>query len=215
MAATQTSTTRDGEETVNTGNRQLAEVYAKALLGAGEKQGQAEALLAELDSLVVDVLDVYPKFEAMLGTAFISPVHKSELLARVFGSSASPLMMNFLRVLTEHDRLEILRDIRRVAVRLLDGMRGRVRVEVVTATPLDPDLTQRIAQQLQAALGREPRLVSNVDPSLLGGLLLRIGDTIFDGSVATRLARVREQMIERSVHEIQRGRDRFSYPAGN
>ena len=54
-----------------------------------------------------------------------------------------------------------------------------------------------------------------VDEALIGGLVLRVGDTIFDGSVATRLARVREQMITRSVHEIQSRRDRFSSPEGN
>jgi F-type H+-transporting ATPase subunit delta len=80
---------------------------------------------------------------------------------------------------------------------------------------LGEDLAARIKQQLRDMLGGEPTLVRVVDPDLIGGVVLRVGDTVFDGSVAMRLARVRGQMINRSVHEIQRRRDRFSHPAGN
>ncbi|HEV3344867.1 MAG TPA: F0F1 ATP synthase subunit delta, partial [Pirellulales bacterium] len=64
-------------------------------------------------------------------------------------------------------------------------------------------------------LGGEPVLAAKVNPDLIGGLVFRVGDTVYDGSVATRLARVRSQMIDRSIHEIQRRRDRISPAAGN
>jgi F-type H+-transporting ATPase subunit delta len=64
-------------------------------------------------------------------------------------------------------------------------------------------------------LGGEPEIVRMTDPNLIGGIVLRVGDTVYDGSVATRLSKVRGQMINRSIHEIQRRRDRFSHTAGN
>jgi F-type H+-transporting ATPase subunit delta len=137
------------------------------------------------------------------------------MIEKTFGGRASPLFLNFLKVVAEHGRLDVLRDIRRMTHLLFDEMRHRVRIKVTTAAPLDEDLAARISETLRGILGQQPRLEQAVDPSLIGGLVLRVGDKIFDGSVATRLARVREQMITRSVHEIQRRRDRFSNSAGN
>ena len=63
--------------------------------------------------------------------------------------------------------------------------------------------------------GGEPVLVPKIKPELIGGIVLRMGDAVYDGSVAARLADIRGRIINRSVHEIQSRRDRFSNPAGN
>lgn len=194
---------------------QVGGVYARALLGATEQQKQTEAVLSELDSFVSDVLGAFPRLDLILGSALISPEEKGRTLDRILSGRASPLFLNFMKVLAEHGRLNALRAIRRVAHVLYDELRRRVKVEVITAAPLDPELSGRIVERMRQMLGEEPRLEQVVDPAVIGGLVLRVGDTIYDGSVATRLARMREHMIERSVHEIQRGRDRFSHSAGN
>ncbi len=69
--------------------------------------------------------------------------------------------------------------------------------------------------QRRHALGAEPLLTRVVDPELIGGAVLRVGDTVHDGSIANQLEKLRQQMIDRSVHEIQSRRDRFRDPAGN
>ena len=94
-------------------------------------------------------------------------------------------------------------------------MQGNVRVRVTTATAVDPRQIEQIAAALGAALGQRPILETVVDPALIGGAVLRIGDTVYDGSVANQLQSIRQQMIDRSVHEIQSRRDRFRYPAGS
>jgi F-type H+-transporting ATPase subunit delta len=76
-------------------------------------------------------------------------------------------------------------------------------------------LQQQLSETLRGMLGGQPVLVVNTRPELIGGIVLRVGDTVYDGSVATRLARIRDQMIDRSVHEIQSGRDRFGSAEGN
>jgi F-type H+-transporting ATPase subunit delta len=98
---------------------------------------------------------------------------------------------------------------------LYDVLRGRVRVRVTTPTPLDPAQVAQIEGSLRAMLGGEPVLESSVDPQLIGGAVLRVGDTVYDGSIARQLQSVRQQMIDRSIHEIQSRRDRFRHPAGN
>ena len=94
-------------------------------------------------------------------------------------------------------------------------MQGSVRVRLTTASPVSAAQVEQIAAALAAALGRRPILEAVVDPALIGGAVLRVGDTVYDGSVANQLQSIRQQMIERSVHEIQSRRDRFRNPAGS
>ena len=203
------------EMDADTGLEHVAGVYAEAFLGATRGADKTDELLAELDSLVTDVLDGYPKLEEILGSALISHDERIGIIERVFGTQASPLVLNFLRVLSSHGRLDCLRAVQRRAHQLLDEFQGRVRVRVSTAAPVDPELAGRIAQGLRGLLDGEPVLDQVVDPELIGGVVVQVGDTVYDGSIAWQLEKVRQQMIDRSAHEIQSRRDRFSYPAGN
>ena len=96
-----------------------------------------------------------------------------------------------------------------------DQQRGRIAVEVTSAIALNEQMTTRIREQLHQALSKEPVLVARVDPKLIGGLIVRVGDTVYDGSVATRLGQLQEQIRKRSIHEIQSRRDHLGDPAGN
>ncbi len=199
---------------LDVGAQQIAKVYAKAFMGAVEASGKTDEAIAELDSLISDVLDGFPGL-AQLFSSDLSAEEKSAMIDRVLGSQASPLMLNFLKVLSNHGRLDVLKPIQRAVHQLYDQMRNRFRVRVTTALPLDDAHRAQIAEQLRVMLGGEPMLDVNTDADLLGGLVLRVGDTVYDGSVATRLQQVRQQMINRSVHEIQSRRDRFGYSEGN
>ena len=200
---------------IDVGTQQVAAVYAKALLGASEKAGQTATVLAELDALVDDVLDPQPRLEALFASQLVGAHDKEGLIDRVFAPRLSQLTADFLKVLARHGRLGLVRAIRREAQAQYDVLRGRVRIAVQTATPLPDAQSQRLAAQLQKMLSAEPLLEASVEPSLIGGLVLRMGDTVYDGSVARQLAQLREQMIHRSVHEIQSRRDRFRLASGN
>jgi F-type H+-transporting ATPase subunit delta len=140
---------------------------------------------------------------------------KAELIGRALGGRVSPIFLNFLKVVAGHGRGRYLKAMHAAARDSFDQMRGRVRVQVTTAAPLEAHQVERIAGHLRSALSAEPALDRKVDPELLAGIVFRIGDTVYDGSVSTQLERIRSQMIHRSVHEIQRRRDRFGTPAGN
>lgn len=194
---------------------QVAGVYAEAFLGAAEEAGRAESLVEELDSLITDVLAAFPAFADVLASAQVSHEEKLGILDRVLGGRASPLVLNFLKVLSRHGRLDCLQAVGRQVHQQLERMRGRVRVRLATAQPIPDDLAQRIAERLKGVIHGEPVLERLVDESLIGGAVMRVGDTIYDGSIATQLENVRQQMMDRSVHEIQSRRDRFRNPAGN
>ena len=85
-----------------------------------------------------------------------------------------------------------------------------MRVFVSTAEPIDAAAEQAIVQEIKNRLNLQPVLEKQIQPDLIGGMVLRIGDRVYDGSIATQLKRLREQMVTRSINEIQSRRDRFS-----
>jgi F-type H+-transporting ATPase subunit delta len=86
---------------------------------------------------------------------------------------------------------------------------------LTTAAPLSTELASRIRIALRGKLEGEPVLELQSDPKLIGGAVLRLGDTVYDGSIANQLQILRQQMMDRSAHEIQSRRNRFRNPAGN
>ncbi len=193
----------------------IADVYAEALLGAADAAGRTESLLQEFDSLVADVLDRFRPFEQVLNSGLISHEEKIAVLDRTLASRASSLLLDFLKVLSRHGRLDCLRAVHRRFHAAYDRARGRVPVRVTTAAAISDQLVAQIAQRLGTAVAGQPVLEHRVDPQLIGGAVVRVGDTVYDGSIATQLENVRQQMIDRSAHEIQSRRDRFRNSAGN
>src|SRR5262245_21151158 len=95
-------------EPINVGAQQVATIYAKALLGASERAGETDSLLAEFDAVVGDVLKKFPALATVLGSALIKHKEKLGILDRVFGSRLSPMLLNFFKVLSNHGRLDLL-----------------------------------------------------------------------------------------------------------
>lgn len=202
-------------QAVNVGAQQVAGVYAKALVGAAQKADRLDELVVELRDFLATVLDPFPKFEEVLGSALVAHEEKSQMLDRLFASKLSATMLDFLKVVSRHGRLDVLRAIAGEVERQYDELRGRIRVQLHTATPLADGAAGNLATSLRKLLGGEPDVEASVDPALIGGVVLRVGDTVYDGSVARQLAQVRQQMINRSVHEIQSRRDRVRHSGGN
>ncbi|MBN2578251.1 MAG: ATP synthase F1 subunit delta [Pirellulales bacterium] len=197
------------------GVEHVADVYARALFSAAQRAGQTAAIDGEFDALFSRVLDPFPRFEAVLASAMVSHEETVGAMDRVLGGRFAPLLVNFLKVVSKHGRLDCLRAIHRRWKVLLEQLHQRVRVQLTTAEPLPADLAARIRLALRAAVGGEPILETAVDPRLIGGAVLRLGDTVYDGSIADQLKRLRHQIFEKSVHEIQSRRNRFRQAAGN
>jgi F-type H+-transporting ATPase subunit delta len=190
--------------------QRVARVYAEALLHAAVRQNAADEVLEDLQALVQDVFQREPLLEQFLGSFAIHHKQKAATLKSAFEGRTSELFYNFLMVLNSHDRLELLRPILAAYRELNDQRARRVRVQVRAAVPLPDDQRARLIQELRETLRLEPILEERVTPELLGGLTVRVGDWLYDGSVKTELETLRNQLIARSSHEIQSGRNRFS-----
>tara|TARA_B100000686_G_scaffold325803_1_gene382970 strand:- start:488 stop:1114 length:627 start_codon:yes stop_codon:yes gene_type:complete len=205
MAETQASKT-----SVDTGQQYLAAVYAKALLGATERAGNTEAVLEELEALLSEVFQQLPKLESALTSPRVGQEEKLRLLELAIGSRVSQSLLDFLKVLARRGRLDCLRAITRAARQQLNEIRGRVEVTLVTAEPLGEDSTRQAAERLQTALGQQIDLSTSVDPDLIGGAIVRVGDTIFDGSVINRLEQMRRTAHSNSAQKMRDELDRFA-----
>jgi F-type H+-transporting ATPase subunit delta len=189
---------------------QVARVYAQAFLGVVSKLPNADALVEELSALVTEVLDRFPQLEKTLESSLVAPDQKEQLLDRVLGKAASKEVLNFLKVLSRHGRLELVRSIARLAKKLNDARHGRTDIEIRVAMPLEPAMRTEIEELVRRALQTEPVLNVTVDPSLLAGIVIRVGDRVYDGSVHTRLEHVRAAMIGRATEQIETRPERFT-----
>lgn len=196
-------------ETADIGKQQVAAVYAKALIGASETTGSTGEVVEELDSLVDDVLVKFPEFEATLGSTRLSAEEKVGLIGRVF-EKGSDQLKTFLKVLAHHNRLDCLREIRRESRRLFNKLRNRVEVQVTTAEALTDQQRDEIVDALQRKMSCEVDLIHRIDENIIGGMVVRVGDTIIDGSVRNKLAQMKSQAVQKVVEQIHSASDRFS-----
>jgi F-type H+-transporting ATPase subunit delta len=206
---------QDFEAIADVSAQRVARVYAEALLNAADKQGQSDQVLESLESLVRDLFPAEPHFEAFLHSSAVGRERKAQVIDKVFEGKSSQVFIDFLKVLNQHERLDLLRPIVAAAKELKDERAKRIRVQVRSAVPLAEAETNRLREQLRETLKLDPVLQTEVDHDLLGGVIVRVGDWLYDASVRARLDSIRDQLIARSSHEIQSGRDRFSVASGN
>lgn len=190
--------------------RRVARVYAEALLDVAEQKDLADDVGDELNALVGDVFVRAPEVEQELASPIIKRTAKGPLLEATFKGKVSDVTLSFLNVLNGKDRLGLLRHVEAAYRELLDHRAKRVRVLVRSAVALSAEQTEKLRQTVGVAHGREPVIVAKIDPTLLGGMVVQVGDEVFDGSVRTRIDNIRNQLLARSSYEIQVGRDRFS-----
>lgn len=192
------------------GKQHLGTVYAQALLGAAEAAGETDSILSEFQAFIDQVLNRIPKFEAALVSPRVPLESKERMVDGAFQNRMSGTLLNFLKVVARHGRLDCLRAINAAARRLYNQMRGRLEVTVRTAEPLDASGIEMVTSRLRAALGGEIELQTQVDPELIGGIVVRMGDKVFDGSVSNRLERMRKSAAASTAVKIREAISRFA-----
>jgi F-type H+-transporting ATPase subunit delta len=192
----------------------LARVYAGAFWNAVRTQADPAAALEELRAVVKDVLDKYPAFDAVFASALVDQSEKERLIDRVFGKHLSATPLNFLKVLSAHNRLELLRLVVKETQLLLQDHLGQVEVDVRVAAPMDDALRAEVLDQIRKHSAREPILRITVDPELVGGIVIKVGDRVYDGSLKTRFEMARRSIIERASELIEAHPEHFIQTAG-
>jgi F-type H+-transporting ATPase subunit delta len=184
-------------------------VYAKAFLGALAGKPEAEESLRELGSFVVEVLGKDPKIASVFSSLRISTSDMAAMLDRSFKGRITEHNFRLLHVLNRHGRLGYLRSVYIAARQQWNHQQGIMDVGVTTASPLDDRQAEGIRQSLASKLGHAVELQLHVDPSILGGIQIRVGDTVYDASVTQQLRTLREEAVASVVAKIRAQREKF------
>lgn len=187
---------------------QIARTYAQGFLGAaGDSDGQA---VEDLEAVVGEVLSQHPKLAETLRSAFVDHSVRVGMIDRVFGGRVSQTVVNFLKVLSAHNRMNLVGLVAREARSLFDEAHGRIPVRVRLAHPADDGLLGEIEQAIRHKTGADPVVSVEVDPELVGGLEVRVGDTVFDGTVRTAFAKAHRAIVQQTVQAIESNPQRFT-----
>jgi F-type H+-transporting ATPase subunit delta len=184
------------ETVLDTGAEQLGKTYARALIGAAQNAGVADKVVDQLGQLVDDYLAKSPELSAAFASPRIEEADKVRVIERIFADEFDPVLVKFLKVMAQRGRLGYVPAVRAAAENIHDEMMGRVVASVRTAVPLDDDLRNRISDQLGSLMNKQVRLRESVDPDLIGGMIIRIGDRVFDSSVANQLNKMARRTRE-------------------
>ena len=176
-------------------NKTAALRYARALLDVAVKEkADLERIERDLQEFV-DLLRAYPALEKVLLNPAVPVTRKrpavEDLMAR---AKFSPILSKLLVMLAERDRLVLLPDVLASYRDRLMDYRQIARAEVTTATPLDPKKLQAIQAGLAKATGRTVDVTAKVDPAIIGGMVARVGSTVYDASVAHQLVRMKDSL---------------------
>jgi F-type H+-transporting ATPase subunit delta len=169
--------------------------YATALFDLAQKRGKLDAIESDLDT-VLDLMRLTPALRQMWDSPLLPAGRKRDLIGRVLGESVDGLTLSFLRLLVDKRREDILEIVRREIRQLADAARRLVRAEATFAVPPTPDEQAGLIRSLEQRTGEHVDLTVHVDPSILGGVVVRLHDTVIDGSVRGTLERLREQLLQ-------------------
>lgn len=172
----------------------VGRVYAEALLELANEQGVVDALAEQVQDLLPLVADE-GELHRLLTNPAIGDAERGEIVERVFEGKVHPLLYKMLRVLGDKGRLGSLPSFAAGFLLAVADQRGQVDVIAYVAEPLDAGDSVRVAEQIGAALGKTVTLTQKVDPSLIGGMKIRVGDQLIDASVASQLRSMKQSMI--------------------
>lgn len=180
----------------------VARVYARSLLELARKNGEEKLLLEEFYAMEQQ-FDRQPEFEALLADPGMAETEISVLLERVLRNRANDLIVNTLQVMNRKGRGALFRALVQAYEEEVESLEGVVKLSATTAVPLSEDMKKRLVDTISAGTGKRVVLEESVDESLLGGMVLRLGDVKFDSSVARELWRVGARLEGKGSEQLQ------------
>jgi F-type H+-transporting ATPase subunit delta len=171
---------------------EIAEVYSRALFEAAQENGVLDRVHDELGQFA-DALQEDRNLRIFLFSPYFSSEEKKDGVGRVV-EDADERLVNFLKLLAERHRVPVIFRIRRTFDAMWADAHRLLPVTVTSAVELDQELLEEIGRRIEEQTGREVQLAANVDPDVLGGLMVRVGNVVLDATVRNRLERLRKEV---------------------
>ncbi len=172
--------------------QELADVYARSLFQVAQEHDSLDEIHEQLDEFA-DAVSENRDLQVFLFSPYFSAQEKKESLGKLL-EGADDNFYRFLELLAERSRMPVIFRIRRAFDDMWAEERRRLEVEVTSAIDLDEDTVKTIGERIEEQTGRDVQLEARVDPDVLGGIVLRVGNMVLDASVRARLERLRRQV---------------------
>ena len=174
-------------------NTTIARPYAKAVFEQAREEGNMDGWSTLLGTLAAIVRE--PQMRLILSNPKVSHAKLLELVSSVYGGKLSASATNFIRVLIKSNRLRFAGQIAELFEQKRADAEGRIDIDVISAYELDSEQAKKIAEAMGRRTGRKVNIASVVDKSLIGGMIIRAGDSVIDASLRGRLNRLRNELI--------------------
>ena len=172
----------------------LASAYAQSMLQLANEKKEAEQLGQQLAD-VRKIVEENPSARQMFINPAVSVEERAKVLNNVFRNNVSPLVFNLLGVMNQHGRLGMIPQVSEAYDDLLDQQLGKVEVDLIVTQKLAGNDLENAKQKITKALGRDAVIHQYVDESILGGMVIRVGDKLIDASVRNQLETMRQQLL--------------------
>jgi F-type H+-transporting ATPase subunit delta len=173
---------------------EIAAVYANALFEVAREQGVLDKIREQLRAFA-DALNENPEMRFFLFSPYFSTDEKKEGLQAAM-ENAEPVFMNFLEALLERARMPVIFRIRDRYEKLWDDEQRVLPVEITSAVELEGGTVESIGERIHEQTGRKVEISSHVDPDIIGGIVLRVGNSVLDASIRNRLNQLRQQVAQ-------------------
>jgi F-type H+-transporting ATPase subunit delta len=173
---------------------ELARVYGRSLFEVAREQGRLDELREQLGQFA-DAVDANRDLAVFFFSPYFSTKEKQEALGRLL-EGADPILLNFLGLLIENHRMPVIFRIRSEYEHLWDEENKTLPVEITSAIALDEQTTESLGRTIGERAGRKVTLAARVDPDILGGIIIRVGNSILDASIRNRLEQLRRHVAQ-------------------
>ena len=173
---------------------ELARVYARSLFGVAREQGKLDELREQLGQFA-DALNEHRELAVFFFSPYFSSLEKQQSLPTLL-DGADEILLNFLSLLIENHRMPVIFRIRLEYERLWDEENRTLPVQITSAIALDEATTESLGRMIGERAGRKVTLAARVDPDILGGIIVRVGNSILDASIRNRLEQLRRHVAQ-------------------
>jgi F-type H+-transporting ATPase subunit delta len=173
---------------------EIARVYAKSLFEVAKEKGTLDVVREQLGQFSEALADS-PELSTFFFSPYFSTAEKKDGLEKAV-TDADPIVVNVLELLLENHRMPVIHRLRKEFDRLWDEENKLLPVDITSAVALDEDVVKRLGEQIGEQTGRKVQLTAHVDPDVLGGIILRVGNQILDASIRNRLDQLRRSVAK-------------------
>lgn len=177
-------------------DRRIVRRYAAALFGAAQSADVVDLVESDL-GLITYSFETTPRLQDAMESPLIPAGKKKDIVTRIFESKVHEVTLHYLYLLIDNRREEAITATEEEYVRLANEARGIIAAQVTSVVELTDDQLSRLRTKLSEQTGRRVEIITSTDQAIIGGIIVRIGDTVMDGSVKGYLNRLREEFLGR------------------